>query len=269
MNKLKILMLTCFVSIASLACSSDQKQIPEPKTEKSKLTVITYNIHHGAPENSEVVNLENIANTIKQKNPDLVALQEVDVNVPRSGKVDQAKKLAELLNMNYYFSKSLDYNGGEYGVAILSKFPISNTRRLELPMPVAGEKRTVAMATIDLGNGKTLEFASTHLDLNVPNRTAQATFLNELSVQLNKPIMIGGDYNAESNSVELTELRKQYTLSCVNGCPNSFPVRNPTKAIDFIASNKLAVQQYSLLSAVALTGSYASDHLPVVAIYNY
>lgn len=59
-------------------------------------------------------------------------------------KCGQAKELAELLEMECYFSKSIDYKGGDYDNMILSKYPLSNKRRFELPMPVLGEKRSVA-----------------------------------------------------------------------------------------------------------------------------
>src|SRR5690606_28222019 len=124
--KLLILLGTIILSSCNLLNSSK-------KVEVKKLVTLTYNIHHGAPENSTEVNLNNIAAVIRKSGAELVALQEVDVNVPRSGNVDQAKVLAKLLDMHYYFSKSIDYSGGEYGVAILSKYPLTNTRNELLP----------------------------------------------------------------------------------------------------------------------------------------
>lgn len=266
----RFLFLAIFSFIGFTACGDNNAEPDTPKpSEKKKLVTMTYNIHHGAPEGSDVVNLSNIAAVIRNSGAELVALQEVDVNVPRSGKVNQAEELAKILDMHYYFSKSIDYNGGEYGVAILSKYPLSNKKRESLPMPTAGEQRSVAMATVTLPNNKTLTFASTHLDLNVPNRTAQAEHLIGLSKSLNQPLMIGGDYNAETNSTEMIKLKEEFTLSCMSTCAKSFPVRNPTKAIDFMASNQIARKVFTLVSGVALNNQYASDHLPVVAIYHY
>ncbi|MGN0003022.1 MAG: endonuclease/exonuclease/phosphatase family protein [Sphingobacterium composti] len=234
-----------------------------------KLTTLTYNIHHGVPENSTVVNLNNIAEVIRKSGAELVALQEVDVNVPRSGKVNQAAELAKLLNMHYYFSKSIDFNGGEYGVAILSKYPLSNMRNELLPMPISGEQRSVAIATVNLPDNVLLEFASTHLDLNVPNRTAQVERLNEISKKDGKPFFVAGDYNATPTSSEMLKLKEEFTLSCLGDCPLTFPVKNPNRAIDYIAYNRVAAKQFSLVSAYAMEGEFASDHLPLVAIFNY
>lgn len=235
----------------------------------NELVTLTYNIHHGAPEKSTEVNLHNIADVIRRSGADIVALQEVDVHVPRSGNVNQAQELAKLLGMEYYFSESIDYSGGEYGVAILSKYKMTNMRNEMLPMPTRGEQRSVAIATIELPNNKSVEFASTHLDLNVPNRTAQTAYLNNLSKILNKPLIIGGDYNAIPTSAEMINLKEEFNLSCIDACPFTFPVRNPDRAIDFIAFNKKAATKFSLVKANAMEGEYASDHLPVIAVFKY
>lgn len=251
-----------------VTCCSNSNENPQPTNNKKKLTLLTYNIHHGAPANSDAINLNNIAAVIKQSNADIVALQEVDVNTRRSGNVDQAKALAELLGMEYYFSKSIDYQGGDYGNAILSKFPLSNKRSLLLPMPIPKEQRSVALATVTLPDGKKIEFGSTHFDVEA-NRMEQSAFLVDLSKNLGQPLLIGGDYNATPDSPEMLELKKEFTLSCMGSCPFTIPVTRPTKAIDFVAFNPKAKQQFTLVSGVAMTGQYASDHLPVIAVFHY
>ncbi len=265
---MKKIILGALALLNLMSCSGDEKVVLDPPAKK-KLTTMTYNIHHGAPENSNIVNLANIASVIKNNGAEIVALQEVDVNVPRSGKVNQAAELAKLLGMEYYFSKSIDYNGGEYGVAILSKYPMSNKRKELLPMPTPGEQRSIALATITLPDGRMIEFGATHFDLNVPNRTAQAEFLNSLSKSLGKELFVGGDYNAEPSSTEMLKLKEGFNLSCMSSCPLSFPVQKPSKAIDFVAFNPKAASSFTLVSSVALTGQYASDHLPVSVVFQY
>lgn len=260
-----VLFISCVLVLSSCNLFKEQKQPLEIK----KLVTLTYNIHHGAPENSNEVNLNNIATVIRKSGAELVALQEVDVNVARSGNVNQAEELAKLLGMHYYFSKSINYSGGEYGVAILSKYPMTNMRNELLPMPTSGEQRSVAMATINLPGDVSIEFASTHLDLNVPNRTAQAERLNAISKSFNKPFFVGGDYNAIPTSSEMIKLKEEFNLSCISSCPFSFPVRTPNRAIDFVAFNKTAAAKFTLITANVLVGEYASDHLPVVAVFNY
>lgn len=83
-----------------------------------ELRVLAYNIHHGEGMD-DAVDLPRIADVIRSEKPDFVALQEVDKGVNRSGKVNQAMVLGELLGMYHNFAKFMDYDGGEYGLARL------------------------------------------------------------------------------------------------------------------------------------------------------
>ena len=274
----KGLMSISALALLVITCCSGSGEDPKPDGQKKRITLLTYNIHHGAPADPaapappSVINLNNIAAVIKQSKAEVIALQEVDVNTTRSPNVedhiDQAKKLAELLNMEYYFSKSIDYKNGQYGNLILSKYPLTNKRRFDLPAVEDGEQRSIALATVTLPDGKTFEFGATHFDL-AAIRVAQAQFLNQLSKNINKPLFIGGDYNATPDSEEMIELKKEFTLSCKGPCPFTIPVNKTNRAIDFVAFNALAKQAFTLVSGVSMTGQYASDHLPVIAIFQY
>jgi endonuclease/exonuclease/phosphatase family metal-dependent hydrolase len=151
---------------------------------KKNIKVMTYNIHYcNPPSAGKKIDVAAIAEVIKNEEPDLVALQEVDVNTERSGKgLNQAKELARLTGMNFLFSKAIDYQGGDYGVAVLSKFPILDSVRFILPVDpvIKGETRTIAAVTVEIAEGKKIIFASTHLDLKEQNRLTQA----ERSVKL-------------------------------------------------------------------------------------
>lgn len=85
-----------------------------------------------------------------------MALQEVDVNTERSGAGNQSEMIAEKLDMHYFYAKSIDFQGGEYGVAILSKFPKENEKINRLPKIAEskGEPRVLATATIKIAEGK-------------------------------------------------------------------------------------------------------------------
>ncbi len=84
---------------------------------------MTYNIQHGAGTDQKL-NLTRIAEVINRERPDLVGLQEVDRGVERTGRVDEIGELARLTRMEYAFAYNLHYQGGQYGVAVLSRFPI-------------------------------------------------------------------------------------------------------------------------------------------------
>src|SRR5690606_16137530 len=94
--------------------------------------VVSYNIHHGLGMDDSV-NLERTARVLRTLQADIAGLQEVDSSVQRSGGVDQAAVLGEMLGMDHAFGAFMPYEGGRYGMAILSKFPIVRSESVRLP----------------------------------------------------------------------------------------------------------------------------------------
>lgn len=97
-----------------------------------------------------------MAEVVRTAGADIVLLQEVDRNTVRSGNVDQVAELTRLTGMHAQFGKSLDYQGGEYGIAILSRWPIIAREVVDLkvtpPQVRAGgstEPRVALVVTID------------------------------------------------------------------------------------------------------------------------
>lgn len=261
-----------FLVILFSACGKSKAGDADTTKPSSMVRVLSYNIHHASPPDgpTTVTDLAAIAAVIKKQTPDLVALQEVDVNTNRSTKgVDQAAELAKLTGLkHYYFSKSIDYEGGEYGVAILSRYPILEKQRFELPMPDGtGEKRTAAVVVVDLGEGEKIRFLSTHLDVK-SNRVAQAEELVKISKGGTLPMIIAGDFNAEMASPEIQELRKEFTPGCISTCPLTSPAIKPAKTIDYVMQNPAAAKKFQVFSYIAITGQYASDHLPVLQVFS-
>ena len=84
---------------------------------------MTYNIHVGVGMDKQL-DLQRIADVILKEKPDLVGLQEVDRGVKRTQGIDEIVKLAQMTHMEYAFAHNLDFQGGQYGVAILSRFAI-------------------------------------------------------------------------------------------------------------------------------------------------
>ncbi len=91
--------------------------------EPFRIRVLCYNIHHGEGIDREL-DLQRIARVIQSVSPDVVALQEVDRKTARTGRVDQPAELARLLKMTVVFEKNIDFQGGQYGNAVLSKWPV-------------------------------------------------------------------------------------------------------------------------------------------------
>lgn len=259
-----LLMLLCLA--ANFSSAKAQKA---PKTAKANLlTVMTYNIHHANPPSiKDSIDIDAIARTINQQYPDIVAVQEVDVNTKRSGMRNEAALLAEKTNMHYYFAKAIDYDGGDYGVTILSKYPLSGTTTYKLPSlaGTGGEPRVLATATINV-NGKEILFACTHLDAqrNDTNRVLQINAITEILQKEQRPIVLAGDLNAAAGSKVINVLDNNFSRTCMTDCGFTIPVEHPNKTIDFISFRPAAGFAVRLHKVV--DERYASDHLPVVAV---
>ncbi|WP_205943996.1 endonuclease/exonuclease/phosphatase family protein [Pedobacter xixiisoli] len=236
--------------------------------EAADIKVMTYNIHAGVPPSSTSPNLLGIAAVINAASPDLVALQEVDKNTTRSGGVDQAAYLATATGMNYYFAKALNFQGGEYGIAILSKYPIIETFRYELPMVdgVSGERRVLAIVKV-LINGQTTWFGNTHFDIVEVHKQVQAAKAVEIAQGITGPFILAGDFNVRPTTQPMVTLREAFNLPCIN-CQYTASSTNPTHAIDHVIYNDQVLQNRFVSKYEVINQPTASDHLPVMATFS-
>lgn len=260
--------------MAWLACAASSDD-PAPEAKPSppawvgtELKVMAYNIHHcNPPSKPGVIDVEAVAKVIQAASPDLVALQEVDVYTLRSGKeLNQAKAIAELTGMHYYFRKAIDHQEGEYGIAVLSKFPIEDTLGFALPMApgLSGEQRAVAAVKVKLPGGRILIFASTHLDLKEEHRMLQAQKITAELAADNSAVIVAGDFNAVAGAGSINVMDQWFRRTCVGNCPGTIPVENPTRVIDYIFYRPLT--DISVREHRVVAETYASDHRPVVAV---
>src|SRR5215204_2339628 len=239
-------------------------------SQSAVIRVLCYNIHHAnPPSRPEFIDINAIANVIKSERPDLVSLQEVDVYTSRSGKtLHQAEELGRLTGMKAYFAKAIDYAGGEYGVAILSKHSMEAVQNYPLPTAVGtdGEPRTLATAVITLPSGKRIRFACTHLDAqrSDTNRIIQAEKVVEILRNENLPIILAGDFNATPSTPTINIFDKYFKRSCMTDCGFTIPVINPTKTIDFIVY--APAKTFGVVEQRVIPETYASDHRPVLAV---
>ena len=268
--KVKLIVLLFFIG-----CSRKTAPLAtavSPTNHPADITVLCYNIHHANPPSKPgLIDITAIANVIKQQQPDVVALQEVDVHTSRSGSdVHQAEELGRLTGMTAYFAKAIDYGGGEYGVAILSKLPMENMKNIPLPTEDAtnGEHRTLATAVLTLPGDRKIVFANTHLDAqsNDTNRQLQMKKILEVLKQETLPVILAGDLNAVPSSDVIRQLDSYFTQSCMGGgCPFTVPVVKPNKTIDYIAYAPAG--KFTVVSHAVVPEEYASDHRPVKASF--
>lgn len=246
-------------SLVALATSLAAAPSPEV------LRVMSYNIHHGEGLDKKV-DLERIAKLILDQKADLVGLQEVDRGCERTQKRDLPAELAKLTGMHVHFEKNIPYQGGEYGNAVLTRFPIKRAKNTHYKMLREGEQRGVLQLVLDV-NGREVLFLNTHIDYR-PDDAERVLNVGELkgivAAAGQTPVIMVGDFNATPESRTITNVKAFMTDSwTVVGQGEGFtiPVRKPTKRIDYIWITPASIEPRTM----EVLHTEASDHLPVIA----
>ena len=232
--------------------------------ESNPLVIITYNIHHGQGTDN-MIDLERIASIIRGLNPDIVCLQEVDRNLPRTDHVDMPRVFAEKLGMNVVFEPNYQFDGGDYGNATFTRLPIVKSRNVVLPNPVSAEPRGCLIVTVEWQN-KQIDVMNTHLGLNGQERLAQAeAIIAELS---DCPVILTGDMNENATAPGMKILSKHLgdSFDATTATTRAtIPADAPIRRIDYIFLSKHWKALSSLITHDDVT-RVASDHLPYRAI---
>jgi endonuclease/exonuclease/phosphatase family metal-dependent hydrolase len=237
---------------------------PVGASQPTELRLMTYNVHHCEGVDGKL-DIERIAAIIKNQNCDLVALQEIDLKTNRSQQINQLEKLSELTKMKPFFGKAIDYGGGEYGVAVLSRLPVVSNKTWQLPSDGKREQRVALEVVVHPVDGEAFVFACTHLDHSSGenDRAKQTNALRELFGNGPRQAILAGDFNATANSTEMKTVLEKWTDVDATKLTPTIPVAKPTVKIDYIL-----IQQdspWKVHSAEVLKEPIASDHLPLVA----
>lgn len=258
----RLRLVTKFCLVVWFACSLDAFAADGPL----QLRVLSYNIHHGRGADSKV-DLERIAGVINDARPDLVALQEVDSGTRRTGRVDQPRELAKLTKLQFVFGDNIPYEGGRYGNAVLSRFPITRHKNHPLPSHYQGEQRGVLEVDVKPANGiPPLTFYATHFDYRGDydgERMDSARLVNELVARRPDALAIlAGDLNALPDSKPLQELSAQWARD--SRVTLTFPAAKPTRQIDYILFRP--ADRWRVIEAQVPDEPAASDHRPLLVI---
>lgn len=261
MNYTKFICLFCLIVLCCHAPASDDPS--DVRESPVRLKVLSYNLRFG-----ELASLEELAAFIKEQNPDVVALQEVDCRTYRdraplqNGK-DFATELGYRTGMLTAYGKTIPYAGGYYGIAILSKYPLAKVERIYLPKTENGkEQRAVLVADVEYREGAYITFASTHLDYtNTEERQVQVKKLNDMLLTRPYPVIVAGDFNAWPDSKEISKGMSAWQT--VSNMEPTVPANAPRNTIDYI----FCYPQDKWIGVDAMTYKVQlSDHLPVSAV---
>jgi endonuclease/exonuclease/phosphatase family metal-dependent hydrolase len=238
---------------------------PKPLAKRAVLRVMTYNIHVGVGMDQKL-DLGRIADVINHERVDLVGLQEVDRGVRRTQGLDEIVELAKLTRMNYAFAHNLDYQGGEYGVGILSRFPIGTIDHRKFENRRESERRGMLRIEVELA-GRLVNFVTTHLDYQYPDgRLFETEQLLRALEGKKGALIVVGDFNDEPDGdaykLITSKFHDAWIESKAKQAGLSYPADKLAKRIDYIFyRNSDGVRARRAWTVRSL----ASDHIPVVA----
>lgn len=239
-----------------------------PDTGGKVLKIASYNVGVFGKTDESSIGL--IAGMMKELDPDIIALQELDSCATRSGKdIFQLKEFAEMMgNWSYRFAMAIPFEGGGYGpgVTISPEFNPTSSFSASLPQGQGAEARALAVI-------ETEEFAvvSVHLDhvsdqARLEQMKIATGILKERYGRSGKPVFLCGDLNCTPESGTIAELRKDWTI--LSPQTGTYPSDSPHECIDYIAILNNGVKYETVKAEVCrsfLSGNAAaaSDHLPL------
>ena len=257
------------VRVAALAAAlltGPAPVVAQVESDPDVVRILAYNVKHGLGMDGQV-DLERIASVIRSLEPDIVTLQEIDSVTTRTGLEDQAARLGELTGMRALFGGFMDYRGGRYGMAMLSRYPVVEWENHRLPD--GAEPRSALAARVELlrpgyGQAPQVVVVGVHLYANAAERLAQAARLVELFADEEAPVVLAGDFNSipDSKVIRLLEDVGGWQRPAKEGQAFTFPSEIPDREIDFIMfrpGNRFVVREHRVVPE-----TLASDHRPVL-----
>jgi len=256
-----------------------------------EIRVVSFNIAHARGTDNKY-DLPRIAKVIMAEKPDIVALQEVDRKTKRSDKVDQAAELGRLTGLNAVFEPALEFDGGEYGNAVLTRFAVRSHQNLELASfknvsPERAEQHGVVVVELGEKDGPALLFLSTQVDWRqdrdgTSERLASAKTINEYIEKRDDQLAIlAGTMNAVPKNASIVELAKSWRIAGVNSdgtkfqaegigdnkklrLLKSYPAATPRYALDYVMCRP--IDRWQVVEVRTLDNDALLYHLPVMAV---
>jgi len=234
--------------------------------------ILTYNVHRCVGVDGRL-DVGRVAGVIAALEPDIVALQELDVGRARTGGVDQAHEIARRLDMACHFNAAVRVEEEQYGDAILTSYPERLVKAGALPglKPTMGlEPRGALWVAVEI-DGTWVQVINTHLGLAPREQQRQAAALAGPDwlrrPDCRGPVILLGDFNATGASVVYRTLTARLGdtrgLSPIRRPTSTFPSRLPLLRIDhlFVSAE---VKVTDLNAPYSPSTRVASDHLPLV-----
>ncbi|NNM31911.1 MAG: hypothetical protein HKO53_02545 [Gemmatimonadetes bacterium] len=232
---------------------------PHSAPRADTLGLLVYNIHHGEGMD-DVVDLRRVADFIQALDPDLVALQEVDSVAQRTGRVDQTAELARMTGLHGHFGRFMSYQGGAYGMAVLSRWPVTDVTNWRLTD--GEEPRTALGVRVRLpASGEELLIVGIHFYRTEAERLAQASDLEAVLAEEPGPVILAGDFNSTPGSAVMERLEEGWRLLDKGEDRLTFSSFDPVREIDFVLVRP--ADRFEVLDHRPLHEPVISDHRPL------
>ena len=262
-NRQRMIMIAPAALCACLAVGCGAKKSSQDGPASHDMTLMSYNVMHCAGMNDKV-NIARTAEVVKRENPRFAGLQELDCKAAkRSFGVDQPAELGRLTGMHATFAQAIPFQGGGYGVAVLSREKPLSVYNTSLP---GIEPRVLLLCEFE-----DCWFGTTHLALHETNRLASVEIIRKAVAEraATKPVYLTGDWNDTPASKPLAAMRSFMTiLSDTKGRTfHDFRPNDPPTpyCIDYIAVDSLSAKRIVVRDSHVVPDVTTSDHSPVVA----
>lgn len=231
------------------------------------LTILSWNIHKGIGGLDRRYRLTRVADVINDINPDIALLQEVADHWPPAGRELQGERLTEMTSLRHLaFAPEHRFSEGGYGNAVLSRYPIIDTHRVDLKIGWR-KQRSALQALIRLPDestksGRKILATSLHLGLAEGERRKQLSTLLEHNslASSGSPTVLGGDFNDVFGSLS-RKFPESYSRAGKREV--TFPAALPVFCLDGIWVSGLTIRDGCVHRGKGCR--FASDHLPLVA----
>ena len=236
----------------------------ETLNESQELNILQWNIHAGVNIHGDF-NLKRQAEVMKSANPDIIVLNEVDKNCPRSNYLDMPKLLGKSMGMHAEFAAGRVFPPeGLCGNAVLSRYPMELLGAWLIPNAPHGPSGTMMLVVIKAPNP--FYIAAVHLPASRENEAERVKILQKMvkilrDLAVDYPAVIVGDLNCEGDSDCIRALAKM-DWEAGKILP-TMPVRSPKRPRDYIV-NKVNDKRIELVGRHTIDEKTASDHLPVL-----
>ncbi len=224
-----------------------------PVGRQESLRILSYNVRNcRGLDTPQTIDVARTAGVITNQAPDVVALQELDFQAKRSAGRDVLQELAVATGMIGTYGAAIPFQGGSYGVGILSKR--KPLRSYNLPLPGKEEARTLLVCEFD-----TFVFCCTHFSLTAESRAASVEIINQEKAKFSKPVFLAGDINDKPESAVVQAFEKSWKR--ISTLAPTFPANKPDRIIDYVFVSKGT--EVKISESYVVDEPAASDHRPV------